>query len=93
MRWGDRAAGPGDHVDALGAGHPPVDDGDVVLVPGELVDGVIATLDGVHLVAGIGKSEHEDLAQARVVLGDQHSHRLRLPSCSCPDGAASISNR
>ena len=82
-------SGPGDDVDAGCAGHAPVDDRDVVLVPLELVDGVVAALDGVDLVALVLESEHEDFAQAGVVLGDEHSHGAQSASSSCRMGYGS----
>ncbi len=69
-------ARPGDHVNALGAGHAPVNDRDVVLVPLQVVDGLVATFDGVDLVARVGQAEHENLAQTVVVLRHEHSHQF-----------------
>ena len=68
---------PAHDVDPLGAGHPPVEDGHVVLVPAELVDRVVAAFDGIHVVAGLLEPHHEELAQAGVVLGDEDAHRVR----------------
>src|SRR4029077_11159087 len=70
-------ARPGDDVDAGRAGHPPIDDRDVVVVPLELVDRVIAALDGVDVVALVFETEDEDVAQAGVVFGDQDAHLVR----------------
>ena len=65
---------PRDDVDPLGAGHPPVDDRDVVLVPAQLVDRVVAAVHGVHVVAGVAQPQDEDLLEAAVVLGDEDAH-------------------
>src|SRR5436190_3852778 len=69
------AAGPRDHIDAGSAGHAPVDDRDVVVVPLELVDGVIAPVDGVDLVALIFEAEDQDFAQPEIVFSDEDAHR------------------
>ena len=51
------ATRPVDDLDALRAGHPPVEDRDVVLVELQLVDRVVAALDGVDVVAAVGQAE------------------------------------
>ena len=65
---------PGDDVDAGRAGHPPVDDRDVVVVPAQLVDGVVAALDRVDVVALVLEPEDEHVPQALVVFGDEDAH-------------------
>ena len=77
------AARPADDVDPLGARHPPVDDRDVVLIELELVDRVVAAIDGVDVIALVLEPQHENLAQAEVVLGDKDPHVRR----SLADGA------
>ena len=44
----------------------------------QLVDGVVAAVHGVHVVAGVAQAEDEDLAQALVVLGHQDPHAVSL---------------
>jgi len=64
---------PRHDVDPLGAGHPPVDHGDVVVVELQLVDRIVAALDGIDVVAVVLEPEDEDFAQAGIVLGDEHA--------------------
>ena len=73
------APGPGHDVDAFRAGHPPVDDRDVVLVPAELVDGVVTPIDGIDLIAVVLEAQDDDLLQPGVVLGNEHAHVLLRP--------------
>ena len=68
---------PGDDVDPGRARHPPIDDRDVVVVPLELVDRVVAAFHGVDVVALVFETEDEDVAQAGVVFGDQDAHLVR----------------
>jgi hypothetical protein len=44
----------------------------------ELVDGVVAAIDRVDVVARLVEAEDDDLAKPRVVFGDEHAH-LTLP--------------
>jgi hypothetical protein len=66
---------PCDHVYSLRARHAPVDDGDVVVVELQEVDGVVAALSGVNLVATVVEAENQDLTQTWVVLRNEHAHR------------------
>ncbi len=63
-----------DHVEPRGAGHAPVEDGDVVLVEAELVDGVVAARHGVDEEPVVLQPLGEHRAQAGVVLGHQDAH-------------------
>ena len=72
-------SGPRHDVDARGARHPPVDHRHVVLVELELVDRVVAALHGVDLVALVLEAQHEDVAQAGVVLGHEDAHQSVPP--------------
>ena len=65
---------PGCDFHARDAGHPPVEDRDVVLVELQLLDGVVPTVDRVDVIAGIFKTLHKDLPQTTIVLRDQDSH-------------------
>ena len=67
---------PGDDLEAGHPGHAPVDDRDVVLVEAQLLDGVVARLDGVDEVAGLLEALDEDLAQPAVILRNEHPHQL-----------------
>ena len=37
---------------------------------------VVATLNRVNLVAGVGEPKNQDLAEALIILGYQHAHRV-----------------
>ena len=56
------APGPGRHLHARYARHPPVEDGHIVFIELQLLDRIIAAVDRVHQVAGILESLDEDLA-------------------------------
>src|SRR4051794_20766407 len=84
---------PADDVDPLSPGHPPVDDGDVVRIPAQLVDRIVASCDLVHVVAGVRQAEDQDLAKTRVIFGDEHSHRRLLWSTLTPAAGGSTRGR
>ena len=73
-------ASPRHDLDPLSTGHAPVDDGDVVVVELEHVDGVVAALGRVDLIAVVLQAHDEDFAQAGIVLSHEHAHRVSLPS-------------
>ena len=78
---------PRDDIDALCARHPPVHDSDVVVVPLELIDGVVASIDRVDVIAGVRQPEDARIAQTFVVFSDQYAHRISLRRSSagaCP---------
>src|SRR5947209_8017889 len=66
---------PGCDLDPGDTGHAPVEDGDVVLVELQLLDGVIAAIDRVDQVTRILETLDQDLTQAVIVLGHQDAHR------------------
>src|SRR5207247_4612068 len=66
---------PGGDLDARHARHAPVEDGDVVLVELQLLDGVIAAVDRVDQITRILETLDQDLTQAVIVLGHQDAHR------------------
>ena len=79
---GSRAAvlpGPGCHLDARCPRHPPIQDGDVVFVELELLDGVIAAVDSVNVVTGVLEALDQNLAQTAVVFRHQDSHNSVWP--------------
>jgi hypothetical protein len=61
-------------VDAGEPRHPPVDDGDVVVIGPEVGKGGIPVADGIHDVAVLAEPAVEDGAQGPVVLGDEYPH-------------------
>ncbi len=75
------AACPAHDLDALTPGHAPVDDGHVVLVPAQLVDGVIAPADGIDPVTGILETEDDDVPKPWFILCDEDPHRVA--PCDC----------
>ena len=73
--WPVIAPGPGCDLDTGNPRHPPVENGDIVLIELQLFDGVVATVDGVDEVPRVLQSLHEDLPQASIVFRDQDPHR------------------
>ena len=69
-------AQPGNHLDTIAAGHAPVDHGDVVFMPAQLVDRVVTTAGRVNLVASLLQAEHDNVAQTAIVFRYQHPHAL-----------------
>ena len=61
--------------DAGCARHAPVDDRDVVFVELQLIDGIVATLHGIDLIALVLEPQDEDFAKSDVVFSDQDAHR------------------
>ena len=57
------AARPAHHVDPRGAGHPPVEDGHVVLVELQLVDRIVAAFHGIDTESVVLQAQDEDLAE------------------------------
>ncbi len=44
----------------------------------QLIDGVVAALDRIDLVAALLQTQHDHLAQAGIVFGNKYSHRQKL---------------
>ncbi len=67
----------------------------------ELVDGVVAALDRVDVVAAVAQAERDDLLESRVVFGDEDAHRAQpltmrvgwAKGSLCPQPFASVTAR
>ena len=82
------APGPGDDLEAADPGHPPVDDGDVVLVEAQLLDRLVAGRDGVDEVAGLLEALDQNLAEPAIVLRNEYAHQFIRLSARCATAAA-----
>ena len=67
-------------LEATDLGHPPIEDGDLVLVGVQVAQRQFAVLDGVHRVSALLQATFEHRTESFIVLGDEHSHAHCLPA-------------
>ena len=69
-----------DDLEAADLGHPPIEDGDLVLVGVEVAQRQFAVPDGVDRVTALSQATFEHRTQSLIVFGDEHPHGDCLPA-------------